>query len=80
MRYKKCPECGEFAVHLATASIMEFSGDKDDNAGNRSRYADDVIETDEISLFAHICFSCGHLVDVGIESPRDKAINTSAKE
>lgn len=76
-KYDQCPKCKAYAVHLATATVVAFWGDQDDNEGNPSDYADEVVEpNDDISLFIHACFKCGHLADVGIEMPREKVINT----
>lgn len=85
-KYGTCPKCKKGAVHLATAYVHNFYGDGDDNHGNPSEYADlepppgvHPYESPEVSLFAHFCFECGHMEDVGIEFPRDRAIDTSTK-
>lgn len=81
-KYETCPKCKKQAVHLAMGYVSEFLGDQDDAEGEESVCADETPpggETPEVSLFAHICFECGHMVDVGIEHPRDKAINTSTE-
>ena len=75
-RYGKCPECGKYAVHLGTTGVEEFAGDGDDKLGDCSVYNEYLASDSIVQLFAHLCFECGHLVDVGIESPRDKAIDT----
>ena len=76
-RYGKCPDCGEYAVHLATREIVEFSGDQDDNLDERSVYETDCVEVKYgVTLFVHACFECGCLEDVGIEWPCDKVIDT----
>ena len=77
-KYGKCKKCGTYSVHLASAYGIVFLGDQDDENGDRSEYEDvEASQDNDVSLFAHICFNCGYLVDVGIESPRDKVINTS---
>ena len=76
-KYEICPKCKKESVHLATTTVSDFYGDQDDNYGTESIYQN--IEAplyDEICIFAHICFECGWLKDVGIESPRNKALNT----
>lgn len=76
--HEKCPECGEFSVHLAIAPVLFFYGDVNDANGNESKYGVEILLEDEsVALFAHICFECGYLDDVGIEHPREKAVNTS---
>lgn len=76
-KYDKCPNCGKYAVQLCTTTVYEFYGDQDDRNGDPSEYADVDIapENVDVEMFAHICFECRHLVDVGIESPRDKVIH-----
>lgn len=83
-KYTECPKCNKYAVHMATASVHTFYGDGDDNHGDPSEYEDleapsgiHPYESPEVYLFAHICFECGYLGDVGIEFPRDKAVNTA---
>jgi hypothetical protein len=76
-RYGKCDECGAYAVHLATREVVEFAGDQDDNLDEASAYGDACIEIKYgVRLFALVCFECNNLESVGIEWPRDKAINT----
>lgn len=78
-KYETCPKCQASAVHLAMATVNEFYGDQDDDEGDESVYDGELAPNAqiEVRLFAHVCYSCGFLVDVGIESPRDKAIDTS---
>jgi len=76
-RYGKCPDCGAYAVHLATREVIEFSGDQDDNLDETSIYEDGHLELKYgVTLFVHACFECGYLEDVGIEWPREKVIDT----
>ena len=76
-KYNLCPRCKQYAIHLATDYGLEFCGDQDDNESNESIYADvEAPLTHDVSVFAHICFECGHLEDVGIESPRNKTVDT----
>ncbi len=86
-KYTTCPKCSCQAVHLATAFVHNFYGDEDDNLGGSSEYADlepppgiHPYEPPEVCLFAHFCFECGYMEDVGIEFPRDKVIDTATKE
>lgn len=86
-KYRTCPKCKKAAVHLATAYVHNFYGDGDDNHGDPSEYADlepppgiHPCESPEVSLFAHFCFECGYMEDVGVEFPRDKAVNTPTKD
>jgi ribosomal protein L32 len=79
-KYDKCSKCGAIAVQLCTTTVYEFYGDQDDREGDPSEYADQEIVPDgHVTLFAHICFECGELEDVGIETPREKALNTLTK-
>lgn len=72
-RYDKCPKCGRFAVQLATTATISFYADCEDKAGEDSQYMDeyrDMTADDGVSLWAHICFECDHVVDVGMEGKR----------
>lgn len=76
-RYKKCPECGKYAVHTAKREVLEFVGDRDDSTLEKSIYYDEHLELqDSILVVVCACFECGHLVDVDIESLREEAIDT----
>ena len=78
-KYDTCPKCKVQAVHLATANNIPFYGDGDDQVGSPSQYEGVEPVTDvEVCVLANICFQCGYLVDVGIEYPRERALNTSA--
>lgn len=71
--YDVCPECGAVAVHLATSNAHDAYGDCEDENGNESQYGGESVDPD-VCLYFHICFECGHLVNVGIESPRDRDV------
>ena len=80
-KYDKCPRCKQVAVHLAMATIHRFYGDSDDQNGDESIFGDEEVTPEYgVSLFAHICFKCGYLDNVGIESPREKVLNTSTTD
>lgn len=66
-----CKKCGKEAVHLAMSGIIDFQGDQDDDLGNESIYADEVIFPDEVSVGIHVCFECGAVEDVWIEHPHE---------
>lgn len=71
-KYGKCGKCGEEAVHLCLGT-PEFQGDQDDDNGDASIYFGEEpppLNVDVV-IFAHICFECGWVQDVGIESPRE---------
>ncbi len=70
-KYQTCSKCGKDAVHLAMCHYLEFSGDSDDNEGNPSEYADvEITAGEDVAIGCHICFECGELQDIFIESPR----------
>jgi len=78
-KYDKCPKCNKSTVHLAMATIHRFYGDSDDQNGDESIFGDEEVTPEyEVSLFAHICFNCGYLDNVGIESPREKVLMLDA--
>lgn len=79
MKYEKCEKCNANAVHLALHNDLTFYGDCDDDNGDPSQYDEEEQYTD-VCIGAHICFGCSHLVDVFIERPRDKIIQTRNKK
>jgi hypothetical protein len=70
-KYTKCEKCGEFAVHLAMANSITFTGDADDNNGDQSEWDGEDRQTD-VCVGVHICFECGELEDVFIEYPESE--------
>lgn len=75
-KYEKCEKCGKESVHLAISRGLEFYGDQDDMAGDPSKFHDELAPEDEdIVVYVHICFECGWLKDLGIESPREKVVS-----
>jgi len=81
VKYDKCKKCGENAVHCALYTAGEWwVGDDGEDGSGKYANAQPPYLSEYITLFAHVCFECGELVDVGIESPRDKVINTSTRE
>lgn len=83
-KYETCPKCKKVAIHLAMGYVHDFYGDEDDGRGDPGEYTDlepppgvHPYDFSEICLFAHFCFECGYMEDVGIEFPRDKAVDTS---
>jgi hypothetical protein len=64
-----CKKCGATAVHLAMGGVFEIHGDRDDDLGEISTYADEILEV-EISIGTHVCFACGEIEDAWVEDPR----------
>ena len=68
-KYDQCPECGKWAVHrAATCGGVTVMGDQDDLRGVASKY-DNVEMELSVRVFAHVCFECGYLKDIGVEEP-----------
>jgi len=53
-----------------------FFGDSDDDEENPSECEGEEISSEEISIGTHICFECGAVEDVFIETPREKEAGT----